>query len=138
MSHELRTPLAAIALAGGLKLYRGRRRDPVELRRRAAYRNAMKSIDDAGGEDSPADRAGAALSAYLGDLLGQSVAGMTQAALAGVLYERGAGETLVRRVLDALSLSEGARFAPGAGPGSDSLIDEVRRLIADLEQEINP
>ena len=98
----------------------------------------MKSIDDAGGEDSPADRAGAALSAYLGDLLGQSVAGMTQAALAGVLYERGAGETLVRRVLDALSLSEGARFAPGAGPGSDSLIDEVRRLIADLEQEINP
>ncbi len=131
-------PLAAIALAGGLKLYRGRRRDPVELRRRAAYRNAMKSIDYTGGDDSPADRADAALSAYLGDMLGQSIAGMTQATLADVLSERGAGETLVGRVLDALSLSEGARFAPGAGPESDSLIDEVRRLITDLEQEINP
>lgn len=131
-------PLAAIALAGGLKLYRGRRRDPVELRRRAAYRNAMQSIDYAGGDDSPADRAGAALSAYLGDVLGQSVAGMTQAALADVLSERGAGETLVGRVLDALSLTEGAKFAPGAGPAGDTLVDEVRQLITDLEQEINP
>ena len=131
-------PLAAIALAGGLKLYRGRRRDPVELRRRAAYRNAMKAIDPAGSAGSPEDNAGAALTAYLGDVLGQGVAGMTQAALADVLSERGADETLVGRVLDALSLSEGAKFAPGADPESDTLVDEVRQLITDLEQEINP
>ena len=130
-------PLAAIALAAGLKLYRGRRRDPVELRRRSAYGNAMKAVDLAGGTDNPADNAGAALSAYLGDVLGQGVAGMTQAALAEALAERGAGEALVGRVLDALSLSEGARFAPGVGAGSDSLVDEVRRLITELEQEIN-
>ena len=62
---------------------------------------------------------------------------MTQAALAEVLAEGGAGEALVGRVLDALSLSEGARFAPGIDPESGSLIDEVRQLITDLEQEIN-
>ena len=130
-------PLAAIALAAGLKLYRGRRRDPVTSRRRAAYRNAMKAIDSDGGAGSPADNAGAALSTYLGDVLGQGVAGMTQAALAEVLAEGGAGEALVGRVLDALSLSEGARFAPGIDPESGSLIDEVRQLITHLEQEIN-
>jgi hypothetical protein len=54
-----------------------------------------------------------------------------------VLAESGADETLSRRVLDALSLSEGARFAPGIDPAGDSLVEEVRELITDLEQEIN-
>ncbi len=130
-------PLAAIALAAGLKLHRGRRRDPVELRRRSAYENAMKAVDLAGAADNPADNAGAALSAYLGDVLGQGAAGMTQDALAEALAGRGAGEALVGRVLDALSLSEGARFAPGVDAESDSLVDEVRRLVTELEQEIN-
>ena len=130
-------PLAAIALAAGVKMYRGRRRDPVELRRRAAYRNAMRAVDLAGSAARPADNAAAALSAYLGDVLGQGVAGMTQAALAEALAGRGAGEALVERVLDAVSLSEDARFAPGARAESDSLVDEVRRLMTDLEQEIN-
>ena len=62
---------------------------------------------------------------------------MTQAALADVLAEQGADEALVGRVLDTLSLSEGARYAPGTGPESGSLIDEVRLLITDLEREIN-
>ena len=97
----------------------------------------MKAVDLAGSADNPADNAGAALSAYLGDVLGQGVAGMTQAALAEALAGRGAGEALVGRVLDALSLSEGARFAPGVGTESDTLVDEVRRLITDLKQEIN-
>ena len=131
-------PLAAIALAAGLKMYRGRRRDPVESRRRAAYRNAMRGIQPSGAAASPADTAGAVLSAYLGDVLGQGVAGMTQAALAEALSERGAGEALVGKVLDALSLSEGARFAPGIDPAGDSLLEEVRELITDLEREVNP
>ena len=130
-------PFAAIALAAGLKLYRGRRRDPIEARRRAAYRNAMKAIESAGVADGPEDNTGAVLSSYLGDVLGQGVAGMTQAALSEVLAESGADETLSRRVLDALSLSEGARFAPGVDPAGDRLMEEVRQLIADLEQEIN-
>ena len=130
-------PFAAIALAAGLKLYRGRRRDPIEARRRAAYRNAMKAIESAGAADGPEDNMGAVLSSYLGDVLGQGVAGMTQAALSEVLAESGADETLSRRVLDALSLSEGARFAPGVDPAGDRLMEEVRQLIADLEQEIN-
>ncbi len=131
-------PLAAIAMAAGLKLYGRRRRDPVMERRRAAYRNAMKAIDPAGNAGSPEDNAGAALTAYLGDVLGRGVAGMTQAALADVLSERGADEALVGRVLDAMSLSEGAKFAPGVGPAGDTLVDEVLQLITDLEQEINP
>ena len=97
----------------------------------------MKAIDPVGSAGSPEDNAGAALTAYLGDVLGQGVAGMTQAALAEVLAERGASEALVERVLDALSLSEGARFAPGVGPAGDTLVDEVRQLITALEQEIN-
>ena len=129
-------PLAAIALAAGLKLYRGRRRDPVISRRRAAYRNAMQAMD-LGGAASPADHAGTVLSAYLGDVLGQGVTGMTQAELAETLAEHGADEPLVRRVLDALSLSEDAKFAPGIDPAGDGLLEEVRQLIADLEQEIN-
>ena len=129
-------PLAAIALAAGLKLYRGRRRDPVISRRRAAYRNAMQAMDP-GGAASPADHAGTVLSAYLGDVLGQGVTGMTQAELAETLAEHGADEPLVRRVLDALSLSEDAKFAPGIDPAGDGLLEEVRQLIADLEQEIN-
>ena len=129
-------PLAAIALAAGLKLYRGRRRDPVISRRRAAYRNAMQAMD-LGGAASPADHAGTVLSAYLGDVLGQGVTGMTQAELAETLAEHGADEPLVRRVLDALSLSEDAKFAPGIDPAGDGLLEEVRQLLADLEQEIN-
>ena len=129
-------PLAAIALAAGLKLYRGRRRDPVISRRRAAYRNAMQAMD-LGGAASPADHAGTVLSAYLGDVLGQGVTGMTLAELAETLAEHGADEPLVRRVLDALSLSEDAKFAPGIDPAGDGLLEEVRQLIADLEQEIN-
>ena len=129
-------PLAAIALAAGLKLYRGRRRDPVISRRRAAYRNAMQAMD-LGGAAGPADHAGTVLSAYLGDVLGQGVTGMTQAELAETLAEHGADEPLVRRVLDALSLSEDAKFAPGIDPAGDGLLEEVRQLLADLEQEIN-
>ncbi len=129
-------PLAAIAVAAGLKLYGRRQRDPVEARRRAAYRNAMRAIESPGSA-GPADAAGAALSAYLGDVLGQGIAGMTQAALAEALSGHGAGEVLAGRVLDALSLSEGARFAPGIDPAGDSLLEEVRQLIADLEREIN-
>ena len=129
-------PLAAIALTAGLKLYRGRRRDPVISRRRAAYRNAVQAMD-LGGAASPADTAGAALSAYLGDVLGQVTSGMTQAELADVLSKHGADEPLVRRVLDALSLSEDAKFAPGIDPAGDGLLEEVRQLLADLEQEFN-
>ena len=129
-------PLAAIALAAGLKLYSGRRRDPVVSRRRAAYRNAMKAMD-LGGAASPADHAGAVLSAYLGDVLGQSVAGMTQAELAETLAGHGADEPLVRRVLVALSLSEDAKFAPGIDPAGDGLVEEVRQLIVELERGIN-
>ncbi len=130
-------PLAALALAAGLKLHRRRRRDPVAARQRAAYRNAMRGIQSPGATAGPADTAGAVLSAYLGDVLGQGVAGMTQAALADALSDRGASEALVRRVLDALSLAEGARFAPGIDPAGDSLLEKVRELITDLEQEVN-
>ena len=92
---------------------------------------------DLGGAASPADHAGTVLSAYLGDVLGQGVTGMTQAELAETLAEHGADELLVRRVLDALSLSEDAKFAPGIDPAGDGLLEEVRQLLADLEQEIN-
>ena len=130
-------PLAVLAAAAGLKLYRGRRRDPVTSRRRSAYRNAMKAMDLAAGGALPSDNAGAVLSAYLGDVLGQGVAGMTQAELAETLAEHGADDPLVSRVLDALSLSEDAKFAPGIDPAEDGLVEEVRRLLADLEREIN-
>ena len=131
-------PLAAIAVAAGLKLYGRRQRDPVEARRRAAYRNAMRAIDSPGAGASPAGAAGTALSAYLGDVLGRGIAGMTQAELAEALAEHGAGEALAGRVLDALSLSEDAKFAPGLDPAGDGLLEEVRHLLADLEREINP
>ena len=130
-------PLAAIAVAAGLKLYGRRQRDPAEARRRAAYRNAMRAIESPGAA-GPAGAAGAALSAYLGDVLGQGIAGMTQAELAEALSGHGADEALTGRVLDALSLSEDARFAPGIDLAGDSLLDEVRHLLADLEREINP
>ena len=130
-------PFAALVLAAGLKLHRSRRRDPVIERRRAAYRKSMKAIESPGVAASPADTAGAILRAYLSDVLGRGVAGMTQAALAEILSERGAGEALARQVLDALSLSEDARFAPGIDSAGDDLLEEVRQLIADLEQEIN-
>ena len=130
-------PLAAIAMAAGLKLYGRRQRDPVEARRRAAYRNAMRAIESPGAAD-PADAAGAALSAYLGDVLGQGIAGMTQAELAEALSGHGVDDALAGRVLDALSLSEDARFAPGIDLAGYSLLDEVRHLLADLEREINP
>ncbi len=131
-------PLAAIALAAGLKLYGRRRRDPVVERRRAAYRNAMKAIESAGASASPADSAGAVLGSYLGDVLGQVVAGMTRAELAETLAGHGVDEPLVNRVLDAMSLSEDAKFAPGIDPAGDGLLEEVRRLLADLERQVNP
>lgn len=130
-------PLAAIAAAAGLKLYGRRRRDPVMERRRAAYRNAMKAIESPGASASPAGAAGAALGAYLGDVLGQAVAGMTRAELAETLAGHGVDESLVTRVLDAMSLSEDAKFAPGMDPSGDGLLEEVRLLLADLERQVN-
>ena len=130
-------PLAAIAVAAGLRLYASRRRDPVMERRRAAYPNAMRALDSPGAA-SPAGAAGAALGAYLGDVLGQGIAGMTRAELAEALAGQWDDEALVRRVLDALTLSEGARFAPGIDPAGDGLVQDVRDLLADLEAETNP
>ena len=97
----------------------------------------MRALESAESGPIPADTAGAALSGYLGDVLGQFTSGMTQAELADVLAEHGADEPLVRRVLDALSLSEDAKFAPGIDPAGDGLLEEVRQLLADLEQEID-
>ena len=130
-------PLAAIAAAAGLKLYGRRRRDPVMERRRAAYRNAMKAIESPGASASPAGAAGAALGAYLGDVLGQAVAGMTRSELAETLAGHGVDESLVNRVLDAMSLSEDAKFAPGIDPSGEGLLEEVRQLLADLERQVN-
>ena len=131
-------PLAAIALAAGLKLYGRRRRDPVMEKKRAAYRNAMNAIESQGAAASPADFAGAVLAAYLGDVLGQAVAGMTRAELAETLTGHGIDKPLVDRVLDAMSLSEDAKFAPGIDPAGDDLLEEVRRLLADLERQVDP
>ena len=130
-------PLAAIAVAAGLRLYGRRRRDPVLERRRAAYRNAMKAIESHEAAASPGDFAGAVLATYLGDVLGQAVAGLTRAELAETLAGRGVDEPLVNRVLDAMSLSEDAKFAPGVDPAGDGLLEEVRRLLADLERQVN-
>ncbi len=128
-------PLLALAIGGGLKLHLDRRgRDPAEARRRAAYPTAMDSLSRAGGDD-----VGAILTSYLGDVLDQPVSGMIHAALGELLAERGADDALVERTLDALAAAEGARFAPGAfgGPAAGDALDATRRLVEDLEMEIN-
>ena len=106
--------------------------DRAHRRARRMLRTARKAGSD------PYVAAGDALSAYIGDKLGQPLSGLTHDALARLLLSRGADPDLVDRVEACLNASEGGRFAPGnEGPESgDELVKETSAVLSDLEKQL--
>ena len=100
--------------------------------RGVCLRTARKAGSD------PYVAAGDALSAYIGDKLGQPLSGLTHDALARLLLSRGADPDLVDRVEACLNASEGGRFAPGnEGPESgDELVKETSAVLSELEKQL--
>jgi hypothetical protein len=113
------------------------RENNVEKRRsQQAAGKARQALRKAAQE--PATRheaAGHILNGYLADKLNQSISGLTQSELAGLLYAAGLGSELIETTLRVQSVSEMGRFAPGADDfASGDILKSTEEVINQLEK----
>jgi len=110
------------------------------IRSKQAAKKAERSLSRArkGQADGTAvPTATAILTTYLSEKCNRSVAGLTQERLAELLRGAGVDNQLVKRVQNALTISENSRYAPSSyGIAANDLLAETENIIADLEKSL--
>jgi hypothetical protein len=134
--------IAPLLAVGGVFVWQRRlrrlRHDAAFARDQRARRDALRILAEArqGGTTNEADVAGRALLGYLSDKLNTPTAGLTTAELVGLLKQARLEPDLIKRVEATLHQIDVGRFAPTSAGAPDSILDETKKLIVDLEKSM--
>ena len=127
-------PPMAWALSTGLS--RRRRKllaDPRLRRSRAARAKARRVLGSAGNVD---ERVPCAVEGYLADRFDRAASGLVRDEVESILLEHSVSPDLVAATRDLLDRCDAARYAPSTAT-DESLVEEARRLIDQLEEEFD-
>ncbi|MCB0190515.1 MAG: protein BatD [Anaerolineae bacterium] len=113
--------------------------DPAFARDQRAKRQALNTLNEVQSASSKerASAAGRALLGYLSDKLNKPTSGLTTAGLLQLLRESRLQTQQIERIEALLNQIDIGRFAPISAGDAESITEETRSLIDDLEKSFN-
>ncbi|MCB0210025.1 MAG: protein BatD [Anaerolineae bacterium] len=114
-------------------------KDPAFARDQRAKRQAFSTLNEVQSADSKerASAAGRALLNYLSDKLNKPTSGLTTAGLLQLLRQSRLQTRQIERIEALLNQIDIGRFAPISAGDAESITEETRQLIDDLEKSFN-